>query len=163
MKKTQKTISLLLASALAVGTLTACGNGAETKQQETSAAASKADEAASKAPETAAPSAAPVDEEPVELTLMANFGELGKVGEQWIAQLEEAVNVKINWVLPAVTSYEDNLQLMLIDSDKPDAVLLPDSWLTSALYREACEEGMFVELTNMLPEYENILAHTAEF
>ena len=153
-----KIVALILSTAMMTSVLTACGNevqtGTESSQVTSSIQMSEENDASSEV--------AQEDEEPVELTVMANFGELGKTGEKWIAQLEEAVNVKINWVLPATSAYDDQLQLMMLDDEKPDVVLLPDSWLSDANFSFACEEGMFIDVADMIPEYENIMAHTAD-
>lgn len=159
MKRRDKITAVLLTAAMSAGVLSGCG-GSAAKTAETTAKAAEA--AKTEAAGTADTTAAPADEEPVEITLMANFGELGEKGKIWVTQLEEACNVKINWKLPAVSSYEDTLQLMMIDDEKPDAVLLPDAWLTSAVFSEGCEDGVFMNLADMVPAYENIVAHTAD-
>lgn len=124
MKRRDKITAVLLTAAMSAGALSGCG-GSAAKTAETTAKAAEA--AKTEAAGTADTTAAPADEEPVEITIMANFGELGEKGKIWVTQLEEACNVKINWKLPAVSSYEDTLQLMMIDDEKPDAVLLPDA------------------------------------
>ena len=152
MKKRNKMIALLLAVVMSVGMLAGCGK-TDAEPAESAVTEVKLEENDS----------AVEDEEPVELTIMANFGELGEVGKIWLAQIEEACNIKINWKLPAVSSYEDSLQLMMIDDEKPDVVFLPDAWLTSATFIEGCEDGVFMNIAELLPEYENIMAHTADF
>lgn len=86
----------------------------------------------------------------------------GGIGDAWEKKLEAACNVEIEWLLPPTSAYEENLQLMMMDEDKPDAVIIPESWLTQASFKTACQDGIFTDLKPLLETgaYENIMAHT---
>ena len=120
---------------------------------------------------TQTPSASPAQsgqtnaeaQEPVKLRFMINCDITeGSVGDAWVKELEDHCNVEIEWISPAASAYEENLQLMLLDEDRPDAVIFPTSWLNSTSFADACKDGMFIPLEDMLPGYENLMAHTAQ-
>jgi len=52
--------------------------------------------------------------------------------------------------------------MLVLSDDRPDVVILPDSWRTSDVFAESCEGGIFQDISGLLPNYENIMAHTAD-
>ena len=164
MRKTRTILALLLAAIMILGMFAGCAKETtkeetkkeETKKEETKKTDTKKEE--SKKEDTKQESA-----EPVKLTFMFNGGEIvpGSIGDQWVDQIEEHCNVEIEWITPAASAYTENLQLMLLDEKRPDAVIFPTDWLTSATYQDACEDGMFIDLAEYVPNYPNLLAHTA--
>lgn len=86
----------------------------------------------------------------------------GSISDQWSKHLEEKVGVDIEWVLPPASAYEDNLQLTMINEDKPDVICFPTEWLTQTSFIDACESGMFLDISDMIGNYENLMAHTNE-
>lgn len=149
----KKIIALLLAIIMAVGVFAGCGQNDDPVGT------------------TQAPAASnqynnPTDsqsEETVKLQFMINCEiDEGSIGDAWVKELEEHCNVEIEWISPAASAYEENLQLMLLDEDRPDAVIFPTAWINSTSFADACEDGMFISLENMIQDYENIMAHTAQ-
>lgn len=151
-------IALFLAVLMSLSMFTACAakgtteNPAETKNDTASPSTEQ-----NNTPEQSA------DAEPVKLKLMINAEIVeGSVGAEWVKQLEEHCGVEIEWVSPPSSAYEENLQLMLLDEDRPDAVIFPTTWLTSAAFSDACSDGMFIPVEDMLADCPNLMAHTAE-
>lgn len=105
------------------------------------------------------------EEEPVTLRIMIhNVTEVpeGSIAEKWQHQVEEKLNIKIEWVMPPKSAYEDNLQLIMINKDKPDVLCFPTAWLNQTSFIEACEYDMFLDLSAMLENYPNITSHTSQ-
>lgn len=149
----KKIIALLLAIIMAVGVFAGCGQNDDPVGTTQAPAASNQDNNPTDAQ----------NEEPVKLQFMINCEiDEGSIGDAWVKELEEHCNVEIEWISPAASAYEENLQLMLLDEDRPDAVIFPTAWLNSTSFADACEDGMFISLENMIQDYENIMAHTAQ-
>lgn len=155
--KIKRLIALLLALVMIMG-MVACGAKDEPTSEVTPEAKPEATENAAEGEEVA-------DEEPVELSIMVSYlpeFEEGSVSDLWSKQLEEKLNVKLNWVIVPASSYEDNLQLTLISDEKPDVFCFPTSWLTQTAFSDACENGMFYDISGMLENYPNLMAHTSQ-
>lgn len=162
--KAKKIMAFLLSAVMVTAAVTGCGS---TKTESTSSAESKESTVTESSTGTtsAASEEANEAEEPVSLSIMLhNVAEIpeGSISDQWTMQLEEKLNLDIEWVLPPASAYEDNLQLTLINEDKPDVICFPTEWLTQTAFTEACESGMFYDLSEMIGDYENIMAHTNE-
>lgn len=159
--KTKKIMALFLSAMMVTAAVTGCGStgagstGSEGKES-----------TVNQSSETGADSASEVSqesEEPVKLSIMLhNVSAVpeGSIADQWTKLLEEKLNLEIEWVMPPGSAYEDNLQLTLINDDKPDVICFPTEWLTQTSFTEACESGMFYDLSDMIGNYENIMAHT---
>ena len=156
MKNIKKLLALLLAVVMVVSVLAACNNDkpVETKPNETKPAQSDNKETQPKETESA---------EPVKLTFMFNGGEIveNSIGWHWVKQLEEHCNVEIEWICPASSGYKDQLQLMLLEEDRPDAIIFPTEWMDQASYTDAVKAGMFTDLAPYIENYPNLMEHTA--
>ena len=160
MKNWKKCVALLLAILMLSALFTGCAKTAtETPNESEQPAADNAD-AVKDSSEQPAEDAAPA-EEPVTIKIMANFDTIKPGGQKWLEGIEEKLNVKIEWQLPPSSGYEDTLQMLVLSDDRPDVVILPDSWRTSDVFAESCEGGIFQDISGLLPNYENIMAHTA--
>ena len=161
----KKTLALLLALVMLLSVLAGCGGKTEDPKDDggkTPAADEKKEEdKKEEEPKDDDASEEPSDE-PITITLMSNCDTIGGTGEKFIELVEEACNVKIEWMLPPSSSYEDNLQLMLLDENKPDAVIMPESWLGMQVFSDACNGGVFQDISGIVGNYENIMAHTAD-
>lgn len=161
MKNWKKCVALLLAILMLSALFTGCAKTAtETPNESEQPAADNAD-AVKDSSEQPAEDAAPA-EEPVTIKIMANFDTIKPGGQKWLEGIEEKLNVKIEWQLPPSSGYEDTLQMLVLSDDRPDVVILPDSWRTSDVFAESCEGGIFQDISGLLPNYENIMAHTAD-
>lgn len=164
--KAKKVTALLMAVLMTAGCLAGCGDqeagtSESAGREETTADASK--ESSDSAPEES--SEAADAGEPVKLSIMLhNVNEVpeGSIADQWVDQLEEKLNVELEWVMPPSSAYEDNLQLYLINEDKPDVMCFPTEWLTQTSFTDACKAGMFYDISDQLENYPNLMAHTAQ-
>lgn len=137
MKNIKKLLALLLAVVMVVSVLAACNNEkpVETKPNETKPAQSGDKETKPAETEPA---------EPVKLSFMFANGEIveGSIGWHWVKQIEEHCNVEIEWICPPSSGYQDQLQLTLLEEDRPDAIIFPPTgciWLPMLmLSRPAC-------------------------
>ncbi len=84
----------------------------------------------------------------------------GSVADQWASQLEEKLNLELEWVIPPASAYEDNLQLTLINDDKPDVICFTTGWLSQTSFKDACASGMLLDISDMIENYPNLMAHT---
>lgn len=159
--KAKKFMALLLASLMVTTTITGCGS---TEIGSSNLGEKESETVQSSETETASSSeVSEVSEEPVKLSIMVhNVNEVpeGSIADQWTTQLEEKLNLEIEWVMPAGSAYNDNLQLTLINEDKPDVICFPTEWLTQTAFTEACETGMFYDIADMIEDYPNLMAHT---
>jgi len=156
MKNIKKLLALLLAVVMVVSVLAACNNDkpVETKPNETKGQDFGNKETQPKETEPA---------EPVKLTFMFNGGEIveGSIGWHWVKQLEEHCNVEIEWICPASSAYTDQLQLTLLEENRPDAIIFPTDWMDSASFADAVNAGMFTDIAGMIENYPNLMEHTA--
>ena len=161
--KSKKIMALLLSAMMVTTAFTGCGS---TKSESTESEAESSAVTTGSATDTVATSEVSQEsEEPVKLKIMLhNVTEIpeGSIADQWSTQLEEKLNLEIEWILPPASAYEDNLQLTLINDEKPDVICFPTDWLNQTSFKDACESGMFYDLSDMLGNYENIMAHTDE-
>ncbi len=169
----KRIISLILVVVMASFMIAGCGQssgGASSGEGAKSEAASSAGESTapassasateeSKAEESAA------EEEPIKLKFMfRTFDEYvpGSIGDQWVDIIEEHCGVEIEWECPPTSSYEENLQLTLLDDKKPDAIIIPTGWTSSPTFIDACKNGLFINVDEMLQDCPNLLKYTAE-
>lgn len=76
-------------------------------------------------------------------------------GNPFVAQIEAATGVHIEWVLPPINSYEESLNLTMADGNYPDIIQFP--LLTGAAYINAIESDVLLPLDGLLPDYENLV------
>lgn len=102
------------------------------------------------------------EEETYAFTMFTNWGSLGPVGEMYMNNLEEELNLDITYEFPSGSGYNDALTTMMATLELPEVILMPTE--TSQLFRDACEDGLFIDLAPYLEsgDYPNIMAHTAD-
>ncbi|WP_214625853.1 extracellular solute-binding protein [Paenibacillus agaridevorans] len=104
--------------------------------------------------------APPQQEETVSIKVMANYNtpEQTESDKKFIAELEEKNNVKLEFVVPPATGYNEQLQLMLASNDYPDVVLFPDS--ADANFLNAVKEGIVIPVNEYTKNAEFLQRHT---
>lgn len=159
MKTLKKVMALLLAVLMVTVLFAGC---AKTPTTDTTTKGNDAADTTTKGNDAADTTAA-ADEDPVKLVFMTNVAEWPEdsIAGEWERKVEEACNVEIEWQLPAGSAYEDNLQLMLLDDEKPDAVIMPDNWRSLPSFIDACKNGTIMNLKDLVGNYPNIMEYTA--
>ena len=159
-----KMLTCVLALTLIAGLFAGCG---AQEEKESSVAGSQVVESSSSA-ETSKPSEVPVEpekpEEPVKITIMhQDIGNLeeGSISDIWQKQIEEKLNIEIEWYKPA-SGYEEAIQVALLDENRPDVMILPNSWMTNTSFLDACETGLFTDISGLIEDYPNLMKWTAE-
>jgi putative aldouronate transport system substrate-binding protein len=155
MKNWKNLFAMLLAVMMVVSIFAGCSNNDSQKDVGSTTPANNT-------PANSANSETNASEEPVTITIMANFDRVTPGGEKWLEGIEEKLNINIEWQLPPSSGYEDTLQIMVLSDDRPDVVILPDTWRTSDVFAESCEGGIFQDISGLLPNYKNIMDHTAQ-
>ena len=74
--------------------------------------------------------------------------------------MEEKLNIKINFILPATSAYDESLQIMMASGNYDDVVLYPSA--TNNTFLEGVENRLYIAVNDLLPSYENILKYTAQ-
>lgn len=99
-------------------------------------------------------------EEPVEITIMANFSpaDISEADQALISKVEEAVNVKINFIVPPSSGYQEQLQLTLVSGDYPDVVFFPSE--TSEIFLNAVNDGFLIPVNEYLENAPNLMEYT---
>jgi len=154
----KKIVALLLALVMLLS-LAACGEKTDPTDAPKTTDAPKATDSAKET------GATQESDEPVKLRIMIhNVTDIpeGSIADQWSTILEEKLNLEIEWILPPASAYEENLQTTLLNENKPDVICFPTEWLYQTSFKDACEAGMFYDLSGMLGDYEDIMAHTAQ-
>ncbi len=158
--KAKKITALLLAASVLAMSLTGCGKPASGEESASQGGNAQGGTEASQKEEG---SQGQGTEEPVKLKIMLhNVSDVpeGSVADQWASQLEEKLNLELEWVIPPASAYEDNLQLTLINDDKPDVICFTTGWLSQTSFKDACESGMLLDISDMIENYPNLMAHT---
>ena len=155
----KKIVALLLAAVMIMTALSGCGStGTEPENKESQPVVDQSSE-------NKESDATQESDEPVKLKIMLhNVTDIpeGSIADQWSTILEEKLNLEIEWILPPASAYEENLQTTLLNENKPDVICFPTEWLNQTSFQDACEAGMFYDLSDMLNNYEDIMAHTAQ-
>ena len=103
---------------------------------------------------------AAAQEEPYEFTIMVNFGEsqAPELDDLWIANIEETLNIKLNFITPAASAYDEALQIMLASGEYVDLVLYPTASNNS--YLEGVRNGLYIAINDLLADCPNLMAYT---
>lgn len=150
--KAKRALSFLFSAVLVLSAVS-CGSDAP-KKESSSPPASVPSVSEASTVDTAAS-----DQELYEFTILGNLvTELTDLDKAYFSKLEEAQNVKINVELPPASSYTERLQMMLASGEYADATLFPNH--TDKMYVDACRDGVFVRLNEMLEDCPSIMAHT---
>lgn len=100
-------------------------------------------------------------EEPYEFSVMTNFtGEINEASQAWIDKIEATLNIKLNFVSPAASAYDESLQIMVASGEYVDLVLFMSA--SNNTYLEGVRNGLFISVNDLLPNYPNLLAYTNE-
>lgn len=156
-------LSCLLATALVASVFTGCGKQADDVSKDSSATNSEVVDSTT----STAEKETEVSTEPVKISILpdgiydADTDEKSISGH-WQKILEEKCNVEIEWVIPASGGYEDALQLTLLDKEKPDLICFSNGWMSNTSFLDACEAGMFWDISGMIENYPNIMKWTSE-
>ncbi len=147
----KKLLAMLLAAMIPASLLAGCGGDGGSSATDTGSSAATGENSGSD--ETAE------DTELYEFTLLGNLKtELEEVDELYFAAVEEATNTKINVELPPASSYTERLQMMIASTEYADVTLFPSH--TDKVFVDACRDGVFIRLNEMLEDCPNIMAHT---
>lgn len=73
----------------------------------------------------------------------------------YVQQIEEAVGVKIKWIMPPINSYNESLNLMIADGDYPDIIQMPAT--TNVAYINAVESDVLLPLDDLIGNYDNLI------
>lgn len=157
MKRT-KLMSLIMAAALAVGTLTACAGPASTSsspssQEPESTAESTAGEAEDSSEASSTETAAGVDHtEPVELSFYISappINEQQRIMEKANVIVKEKLNATLNLIAVDPGTYSDKINLMISSGDSFDLCFMA-FWGGLNFYENA-GKGAFLDMTEQLP------------
>ena len=149
----KKLLALLLAAMIPAGLLAGCG------EEETTSSGSSAASTTGSSESTGSGETAEEDTELYEFTLLGNLKtELLEVDELYFEEIGKATNTNIIVELPPASSYTERLQMMIASGEYADVTLFPDH--ISKVYVDACREGVFIRLNELLEDCPNIMAHT---
>ena len=175
-KKNLRKVSLGLAAAMTLATLSGCsggGNSAKETEKPTEKAAAETTQAAggdaTEAPAEAEATTYPLQTDetlvywgPLNSNVSANFTNLGdtEIGKQW----QEQVGVKIEFQHPTTGQDKEQFNLIVADGNYPD--LWDYNWLDANVYpggaAKAIEDGIILELNDLFDKYcPNIKAYLA--
>lgn len=95
-------------------------------------------------------------DKPVELDILlyANSNFYPGIDEPVTKYIEDKFNVKFNFTIPAITSYEEKMQTVLIGADDlPDLLVFTG---VNAKFQMAIKDDMLMDLTDLVKDKENI-------
>ena len=94
------------------------------------------------------------------IKIFANFSsaEMGKGDPVIFEKIEEALNVKLDFIVPPSTNYKERLQIMLVSGDYPDLVLFPD--VNDESYKNAIKNKVILPLEKYIEKAPNIKDYT---
>lgn len=155
--QTKRLSSLVLCVLMLIGIMTGCGQIQSDGVKQTVAPTNSSADAEPKASEELV-----IDNEPYEFTIYSKWGELGYLSEVYFNKLSEELNLKIKFELPAASSYNDSLQLLLASGKYPECIFIPN--YTVSYFIEGCQNGIFLDVKDYLDsgKFPDIMAHTAE-
>ncbi|AJY75342.1 extracellular solute-binding protein [Paenibacillus beijingensis] len=99
---------------------------------------------------------ADAQEEPVTIKVMASFSSANPspADQAFIKKIEEANNVKLEFVVPPASGYQEQLQLTLVSGDYPDVVMFPSE--SADVYLNAVNDGILVPVQSYLEQAPNL-------
>lgn len=152
MKFKRKALFVIMAATLLVAA--ACSSGGN---QGSGAGSAEQPGGASSTPIA---SQAPVQTEPIAISLMGNYNspELSESDKKFLAELEGINNVKLEFEIPPATGYNERLQLMLASGTYPDVVFFPNT--TDQSFQNAVNDGVIIPVNEYLETAENLKEHT---
>lgn len=101
-------------------------------------------------------------EAPVELTWFAQWSpsDMSAADAAWVAAIEEAVGVKLNFEIPPSANYEERLQLMLSSGDMADIILFNAT--NDKKFVDAVNGGLIADISEYVQNAPNILQYSYE-
>lgn len=139
----KKVIAMSLAMCMTAGMLAGCGNSTtaqstEEKQEQSSSTAETSEK-----------------EEPTEINLMVYAPEnFDPATFPSVKAIEEACNVKLNYEVPPMSSYEEKLQITMASGEYPDLIMFPSH--DSQVFKDAVSDGVVVPLNEYLKSADNL-------
>ena len=94
------------------------------------------------------------DERPTISIFLQMPSEFNPETDPYVAKVESATGVDIEWIMPPINSYEESLNLMMADGDYPDIIQFPNT--TGAAWINAVESEVLLPLDDLIPQYENL-------
>ena len=94
------------------------------------------------------------DERPTISIFLQMPSEFNPETDPYVAKVEAATGVDIEWVMPPLNSYEESLNLMMADGDYPDIIQFPST--TGAAWINAVESEVLLPLDDLIPQYEKL-------
>ncbi len=152
----KKVIALLLVLCMLASALVGCaGSPGEKTAQETDPTNTAQPDNQPAAPEE------PATEEPVEINLMV-FAPENFDPEVFpsVKAIEEACNVKLNYEVPPMSSYEEKLQITMASGEYPDLIMFPSH--DSQVFKDAVSEGIVVPINEYLASADNLNAYISD-
>lgn len=151
----KKAIALLLVLCLVLGTLVGCTNNAATEPEDTQQAEQQNQQASDNKTEESAPEDSSDTESPTEINLMVYAPEnFDPATFPSVKAIEEACNVKLNYEVPPMSSYEEKLQITMASGEYPDLIMFPSH--DSQVFKDAVSDGIVVPLNEYLKSAENL-------
>ena len=139
----KKVIAMSLAMCMTAGMLAGCGNSTtaqstEEKQEQSSSTAETSEK-----------------EEPTEINLMVYAPEnFDPATFPSVKAIEEACNVKLNYEVPPMSSYEEKLQITMASGEYPDLIMFNSH--DSQVFKDAVSDGVVVPLNEYLKSADNL-------
>lgn len=155
MKRFKKVISLLLAGSMAI-TVTSCGSSdnsstSSSESTDKGTESEAATETSSSFNETGYPIY--VGEEPVTLTVLTTrWGSMGDTftNNQWLKDLEEKTNVKIEWQVQSLNDWGEQKGILLASGELPDIIIGQQTFNDADILNS---QEMFLPLDDLIENY----------
>ena len=156
-KVTKKALSLTLAAAMALS-VSGCGKS-EAEQTQTASTAEKAQQA-EQTGENFNATGMPIVNEPITLTVLTtrwgNMGDSFKNNE-FLKQLEEESNVKIEWQVQSLNDWSEQKGIMLAGGELPDIIFGFQTFNDADIMNNL---DLFLPLDDLVEKYRVIVEET---
>ncbi|MCU6710496.1 extracellular solute-binding protein [Paenibacillus sp. J5C_2022] len=102
----------------------------------------------------------PAAQEKAKISIMANFStaNVAPADQAIFDQLEQDLNVELNWVIPPSTGYKEQLQLSLVSGDYPDLIFFPSE--SDESFINAVNDGVLIPINPYLDNLPNVKKYT---